>query len=103
MIAVVELGGKQYTVEVGMSIIVDRQHVEVGSTLDVVPMLVADAEGKKVQVGTPTVEGAKVSFKVDEHLKWDKVRVFKIKSKKRYVRTQGFRPMQTRLTVTAIA
>ena len=103
MIAVVELGGKQYTVEVGTSIIVDRQHIEVGSTLEVVPMLVADAEGKKVQVGTPTVEGAKVSFSVDEHLKGDKVRVFKIKSKKRYVRTQGFRPMQTRLTVIAIA
>jgi large subunit ribosomal protein L21 len=103
MIAVVELGGKQYTVEVGSSIIVDRQHVEVGSTLEVVPMLVADADGKKVQVGTPTVEGAKVTFSVDAHMKGDKVRVFKIKSKKRYVRTQGFRPMQTQLTVTAIA
>jgi large subunit ribosomal protein L21 len=102
MIAVVELGGKQYTVEIGSSIIVDRQHVEVGSTLEVVPMLVADADAKNVQVGTPTVVGSKVTFSVDEHLKWDKVRVFKIKSKKRYVRTQGFRPMQTRLTVTAI-
>lgn len=55
MIAVVEIGGKQYTVEVGSSIVVDRQHAEIGSTLDFAPLLVADGEGQKVQVGTPTV------------------------------------------------
>lgn len=103
MIAVVEIGGKQYTVEVGTTFIVDRQQAEVGGTLEFAPLLVADAEGKKVQIGTPKLEGSKVTCSVDAQIKGEKVRVFKIKSKKRYVRTQGFRPMQTQLTVTAIA
>lgn len=101
MIAVVEIGGKQYTVEKDMSLIVDRQHADVGAKIDLPAMLLAD--GKEVKVGTPTLDGSKVTFKVEEHLKGDKVRVFKIKSKKRYMRTQGFRPYQTRLTVMAIA
>jgi large subunit ribosomal protein L21 len=69
MIAVVEIGGKQYAVEVGMTFIVDRQHADVGSVLEVAPMLIADVDGQKVQVGTPTIEGAKVTFSVDAHMK----------------------------------
>lgn len=56
MIAVVEIGGKQYTVEEGNVIIVDRQHVDVGGTIELPALLLADAEGKNVQVGTPTIE-----------------------------------------------
>ena len=103
MIAVVELGGKQYTVEKGMTLVVDRQHVEVGGTFDAPALLLADAEGKKVQVGTPFVDGSKVTFTVTEHFKAEKVRVFKIKSKKRYMRNRGFRAYQTQLTVANIA
>ena len=103
MIAVVEIGGKQYTVEKDMSLVVDRQHSDVGTTIILPALLLASADGKTVKVGTPTVEGSQVSFQVEEHLKAEKVRVFKIKSKKRYMRTQGFRAYQTRLTVTAIA
>ena len=103
MIAVVEIGGKQYIVEKDASIVVDRQHADLGSTITLPALLLADAEGKSVKVGTPTIEGSAVSFQVEEHFKADKIRVFKIKSKKRYMRTQGFRAYQTRLTVTAIA
>jgi large subunit ribosomal protein L21 len=103
MIAVVEIDGKQHTVEQDMVIIVDRQSGDVGSTITLPALLVASADGKTVKVGTPTVEGSKVSFKIEEHLKAEKIRVFKIKSKKRYMRTQGFRAYQTRLTVTSIA
>lgn len=103
MIAIVELGGKQYTVEVGQSLVVDHQHHDVGSSFDIAAMLVASPDGATVKVGTPTVEGSRVTFKVEEHFKGDKVRVFKIKSKKRYMRTQGFRPHQTRLVVESIA
>lgn len=102
MIAVVEIGGKQYTVEQGSSIIVDRQHTPVGETLELSALLVTSPDGKQVKVGTPTVEGSKVVLKVEEHLKGDKVTVFKIKSKKRYVRTRGFRAAQTRLSVSEI-
>jgi large subunit ribosomal protein L21 len=103
MIAVVEIGGKQYTVEQGNTLIVDRQHADVGATLELQALLVADADGKNVQIGTPFVEGSKVSLKVENHVKGDKIRVFKIKSKKRYMRTQGFRPYQTELAVLSIA
>ncbi len=103
MIAVVEIGGKQYTVEVGTTFTVDRQHADAGSNIDFAPLLVSDAEGKKVQIGTPKLENIKVTCTVVEHMKAEKIRVFKIKSKKRYNRTQGFRAFETRLTVTAIA
>lgn len=103
MIAVIEIGGKQYTVESGNTLVVDRQHADVGATLELPALLLADADGKNVKVGTPTVEGSKVSLKVEEHVKGDKITVFKIKAKKRYMRTRGFRAAQTRLTVTAIA
>ena len=103
MIAVVEIDGKQHTVEQDMVIIVDRQAGDVGSTFVLPALLIASVDGKTVKVGTPTVEGSQISFKIEEHLKADKIRVFKIKSKKRYMRTQGFRAYQTRLTVTAIA
>jgi large subunit ribosomal protein L21 len=101
MIAVIEIGGKQYTVENGSSLIVDRQQALLGSTIELGALLLAN--DKEVKVGTPVVEGSKVVLTVEEHLKGDKVRVFKIKSKKRYMRTHGFRPMQTRLTVSSIA
>ena len=103
MIAVVEIGGKQYTVEQDSTIIVDRQAGEVGTVITFPALLIASADGNTVNIGTPTVEGSQISFKIEEHLKADKIRVFKIKSKKRYMRTQGFRAYQTRLTVTAIA
>lgn len=103
MIAVIEIGGKQYTVSPESTIVVDRQHLEEGKTFDVTPLLVATEDAKEVKVGTPFVEGAKVTLEVVSHQKGEKVRVFKIKSKKRYVRTRGFRPCQTTLLVKAIA
>lgn len=103
MIAVIEIGGKQYTVSPESTIVVDRQHISEGETFEVTPLLVASEDGKDVKVGTPFVGGAKVTLRVDSHQKGEKVRVFKIKSKKRYVRTRGFRPSETLLTVQTIA
>lgn len=103
MIAVVEIGGKQYTLENWATLVVDHQHVPVGQEMSVPALLLASADGTDVRVGTPIVEGSKVTLRVEEHLKADKVRVFKIKSKKRYMRTRGFRALQTRLTVVGIA
>lgn len=103
MIAVIEIGGKQYTVSPESTLVVDRQHLNEGETLTVTPLLVASEDGKDVKVGTPFVEGASVTLRVDSHQKGEKVRVFKIKSKKRYVRTRGFRPSETTLTVQSIA
>ena len=103
MLAVVELGGKQYTVTVGQSIDVDNQSLEAGNTLEVAALLISNEDGSDAKVGTPTVEGSKVSFKVVENFRDEKVRVFKMKSKKRYARTKGFRAAMTTLEVTSIA
>ena len=103
MIAIIEIGGKQYTVTEKTTFTVDHQEAAVGAKMEFTPLLVADESGKTVKVGTPLVEGGKVVCHVDSHDKGDKVRVFKIKSKKRYVRNRGFRPLETTLTVESIA
>ncbi len=103
MIAVIEIGGKQYTVEKDQTIEVDHQSQEVGTTFDTPALLLADSEGKKVDIGTPTVAGSKVTLSVIEHFKGEKIRVFKIIPKKRHTRTNGFRAMRTTLQVISIA
>lgn len=102
MFAIVEIGGNQFTVKVGDIIEVDNQNTEIGTIIEAKPLLVSSEDGSTVKVGTPTVEGGKVSLKVLEDFRWEKIRVFKMKSKKRYARTFGFRPERTTLEVTAI-
>lgn len=103
MIAVIEIGGKQYTVEKDQVIEVDHQDLEIGATLEVSALLLSDAEGKSVKVWTPFVEGSKVTLKVVDQFKAEKVRVFKMIAKKRHMRTYGFRAVRTTLQVSAIA
>ena len=69
MIAVVEIGGKQYTVTPDMSIIVDRQQADAGTDIEFTPLLVSGEDGTNLKVGTPFVDGAKVVCTVVEHLK----------------------------------
>ena len=103
MLAVIELGGNQFTVQVGDIIETKRQDVEVEGSMTLEALLVSDLEGKKVQVGTPVVSGSKVSLKVLDQSKGEKVRVFKKKSKKRFMRNNGFRPSITKFEVLSIA
>lgn len=102
MFAIVEIGGNQFTVKVGDIIEVDNQNTEIGSTIEVEPLLVSNEDGSVLKVWTPVVEWGKVSLKVLKDYRGEKIRVFKMKSKKRYARTFGFRPEQTKLEVTAI-
>jgi len=103
MLAVVELGGNQFMVQKGDIIEVKKQDIEVGKKMSVEALLVSDLDGKDVKVGTPKVEGSKVEFKALDQKKADKVRVFKMKSKKRYMRNKGFRASITQLEVLSIA
>jgi large subunit ribosomal protein L21 len=103
MIAVVEVGGKQYIVSPNMKIEVDNQNLAIGATLETSPLLVSDEAGTNTVVGVPTVAGAKVIFEVTDAFKADKIRVFKMKSKKRYNRTYGFRAHRTELIVKSIS
>ncbi len=103
MIAVIELGGNQFTVRKGDVIDVKKLDKEINANFSVEAMLVSDEEGKDLKVGTPTVAGSKVELKVVEQFKGEKVRVFKMKSKKRYSKNTGFRPHLTKLEVLSVA
>ena len=102
MLAVVELGGNQFIVRVGDVIDVKKMDAEVNSTVSTWALLVSDEEGKETKVGSPLVEGAKVELKVLDQFKGEKVRVFKMKSKKRQMKNNGFRPHLTKLEVLSI-
>ena len=101
MYAVVRTGGKQYRVEAGSTLIVEKLGVEPGSqvTFDRV-LLVGD--GETVTVGHPTVEGATVSGTVLGESLGDKIVVFKFKQKVKYRRRTGHRQRLTRVRIDAI-
>ena len=103
MIAIVEIGSKQYQVKSGDIIEVDQQDVEVGKSLVLNVLMTASEDGKTVNIGTPFVEGAKVEAKIVEHFRDEKITVFKMKSKKRYSRTRGFRACRTNIEIGKIA
>jgi len=100
MFAIIETGGKQYRVAKGDTIVVDQLGADEGSkiTIDRV-LLVAD---KDVKVGTPVVEGAKVTAKVVDHHKGKKVTAFKYRPRQRYRRKVGYRHSHTTLEITGI-
>ena len=101
MYAVVETGGKQYRVEVGDTINVERLDAEPGDEVTLDRVLLVSNDGS-VTVGRPVVDGARVVASVEEHRKGDKIRVFKMRPKKRYRRTQGHRQTFTALTIKDI-
>ena len=103
MLAVIELWGNQFTVKEWDIIDVKKLDKEINASFDVSAMLVSDEEGKETKVWTPFVEGSKVVLKVLDQFKWKKVRVFKMKSKKRYMRNNWFRARLTKLEVISIA
>lgn len=103
MLAVIELGGNQFTVRAGDVIDVKKIEKEVGETISLEALLISDEEGNSTKVGTPFLAGSKVELKVLEQFKGEKVRVFKMKSKKRYMRNTGFRARLTKLEVVSVA
>ena len=102
MYAVVETGGKQYKVEPGATVQVERLPAEVGSTVELDRVLLI-GDGDEVQVGRPTVAGARVVAEVVAQEKGEKVIVFRYKPKVRYRRKTGHRQRLTRLLIKEIA
>lgn len=96
--AVVETGGKQYKVEEGTSLLVDRLDAKEGDKVALRPVLF---RGDDVVAGKG-LEKVKVEAKVAEHLRGPKVKVFKYKAKKGYRRRAGHRSELTRLEVTSV-
>jgi len=101
MYAIVEIAGQQFKVEEGKQIFVHRLEGNEGDTLEFDKVLLK-ADGDKVNVGTPTLK-SKVSVKIVEHLKGDKVIVFKKKRRKGYKVKNGHRQYLTKVSVEKIS
>jgi large subunit ribosomal protein L21 len=101
MYAVLATGGKQYRVQEGDVIFVEKLIADVDSTVELNEVLAVGTEDG-IKVGTPVVEGAKVVAKVVAQGKAKKVIVFKYKSKKDYRRKNGHRQPYTKLIIEKI-
>ena len=101
MYAVIKTGGKQYRVAPGEKIKIEQVQADVGATI-VLDQVLMVADGEAVKVGTPTLAGAKVSATVVAHGRGPKVRIFKMRRRKHYQKTQGHRQNYTEIRVEAI-
>ncbi len=102
MIAVAKIGGHQAIVEAGDVLEVDKLDAEEGKKVQFEVLLLSEPDGSGFQVGTPFLEGVKVEAKVLEHGRGKKIRVFKMKPRKRYRKTQGHRQDYTLVEIVKI-
>ena len=100
MYAIIQTGGKQYKVEAGDEILVEKLNAEVDAEVEFDVLLVSGESG--IQVGTPVLEGIKAKAKVLEHGKGDKVIVFKYKAKKNIRTKRGHRQPYTKVQILTI-
>ena len=101
MYAVVRTGGKQYRLGIGDNVKVEKLPNEVGNIIELSQILMV-SDGGEVTIGTPLVTGASVKAEIVGHGRNKKIRVFKMKRRKKYRRTQGHRQAFTQLKVTEI-
>jgi len=101
MYAVMETGGKQYRVSVGGNIRVEKLAGDIGEVIEIPRVLLVAKEGD-IKVGTPLIEGMSIKAEVVAHGRDKKIRVFKMKRRKKYRRTQGHRQAFTELRITNI-
>jgi large subunit ribosomal protein L21 len=101
MYAIVETGGKQYRVEQGALVQVERLPGEVGGTVELNQVRLVHGD-KGVVVGQPLVEGAKVTAEIVRQGRTRSIMVFKKRRRKNYRRTKGHRQEFTRLRITGI-
>ncbi len=101
MFAIVEIAGQQFKVEKDQYLYVHRLQQEVGASIELDKVLLVNNNGS-ISVGLPTVSGATINAKVLDHLKGDKVIVFKKKRRKGYRKLNGHRQMFTKIQIEAI-
>ena len=96
MYAVIKTGGKQYRVAAGEKIKVEQIAADVGQEI-VLDQVLAVGNGAELKIGTPLVSGASVKATVVAQGKHDKVRIFKLRRRKHYIKHQGHRQQFTEL------
>ncbi|MBT8041293.1 MAG: 50S ribosomal protein L21 [Xanthomonadales bacterium] len=101
MYAVFKTGGKQYRAATGDVIKVEKIEAEKGSTVELDQVLMV-GEGEDVKIGAPFLDGGKVTAKIVDHGRGDKIKVVKFKRRKNYHRTMGHRQYFTQIEITGI-
>ena len=102
MYAVIVSGGKQHRVEEGETLRLEKLEAATGDTVDFDQVLMV-GEGESVKVGSPAVEGAKVSAEVVRHGRGDKVRIIKFRRRKHHRKQMGHRQWFTEVKITGIS
>lgn len=101
MYAIIETGGKQVKVEEGQEIYVEKLGLEAGDTVTFDRVLLVG--GDETKVGSPLLDGATVTGKIEKNGKQKKITVFKYKAKKNYRRKKGHRQPYTKVTIDSIS
>jgi large subunit ribosomal protein L21 len=101
MYAIIKTGGKQYRVKSGEQVRVESLTADVGAAVSFDEVL-AVGEGDAVRVGAPLVSGAKVKATVLAHGRGEKVRIFKMRRRKHFQKTQGHRQNYTEVRIDDI-
>jgi large subunit ribosomal protein L21 len=101
MYAIVDIAGKQFKVAKDQYIYAPKMEGETGTAVSFDKVLLTD-NGGSIEVGAPTVKGVKVSGKILEHVKGDKVIVFKKKRRKGYAKRNGHREQFTKVQIESI-
>jgi len=102
MYAIMRTGGKQYQVEAGDTLRVEKLLGEVGDTVELADVLLV-VDGEAVKIGQPVIEGAKIVAKIVEQGRHKKILVFKKRRRKGYQVKNGHRQMYTALTIETIS
>ncbi|MDZ4824397.1 MAG: 50S ribosomal protein L21 [Flavobacteriales bacterium] len=103
MYAIVEIAGHQYKVQKDQQVFVNRlKETEEGKKVDFNRVLLIENDGN-VTIGAPAIEGALVTASVVQHMKGDKIIIFKKKRRKGYQKKNGFRPYLTELKIETIS
>lgn len=101
MYAIVDIAGKQFKVAKDQFIYAPKMEGEAGATVSFDKVLLVDNDGK-VEIGAPAVSGVKVSGKILEHVKGNKVIIFKKKRRKGYAVKNGHRQQYTKIQIESI-
>ncbi|WP_432785470.1 50S ribosomal protein L21 [Oligella sp. MSHR50489EDL] len=101
MYAVIKTGGKQYRVTPGQKLKVEQIPADIGQEISLDQVL-SVGEGESLKVGSPLVEGATVTAKVLAHGRHDKVKIFKMRRRKHYRKSQGHRQNFTEIEISAV-
>ena len=101
MFAVIKTGGKQYKVQAGDLVKVEKLDAEEGKTIKITDVLMV-IDGENTTVGTPNVKGASVSAKVNSHGRGPKIKIVKFRRRKQHRKQMGHRQAYTELSITKI-